>query len=334
MYNYRVSRPDAWSGRVDSTDNRQAFRLHQVVEIINLEQAEELEAHQDKMTAVNFAFIGFESDLGVRLNQGRPGAHEAPDMIRQKLASLPFKLEDTSMIDVGNVYATDDLDRAQQALGEITKDLMNRGYLPIILGGGHETALADYYGHWLNEEKHLGIVNIDAHFDNRPYQESGASSGTMFRQIYDITQSKDYPYTYFVLGIQDHGNTQELFNYADETGVEYYSTQEVISDQSGQISSALDSWLDKVDKVMLTVDMDVFNVAIAPGVSATQPFGLFPDHIQSYLDQVIQSGKVASLDVVEVSPANDQNNNQTAQLAATLIYYMMQSWQKAESAKK
>ena len=55
---------------------------------------------------------------------------------------------------------------------------------PIIFGGGHETAYGHYLGvrKYIGEDASLGIINIDAHFDLRPYDEQ-PSSGTMFKQI-------------------------------------------------------------------------------------------------------------------------------------------------------
>ena len=84
---------------------------------------------------------------------------------------------------------------------------------PIILGGGHETAYGHYLGvrNYIGKEAKLGIINIDAHFDLRPYNEQ-PSSGTMFRQILEQDENSSY----LVLGIQRYGNTQALFDKADE----------------------------------------------------------------------------------------------------------------------
>lgn len=37
---------------------------------------------------------------------------------------------------------------------------------------------------------------------NRPYQDYGPSSGTLFRQIADLNQNANLPFNYCVLGIQ------------------------------------------------------------------------------------------------------------------------------------
>ncbi|EKN66076.1 formimidoylglutamase [Schinkia azotoformans LMG 9581] len=49
--------------------------------------------------------------------------------------------------------------------------LLNKNIFPIILGGGHETFFGHYLGvrHHIGSEARLGIINMDAHFDMRPY---------------------------------------------------------------------------------------------------------------------------------------------------------------------
>jgi formiminoglutamase len=54
-------------------------------------------------------------------------------------------------------------------------------------------------------------------------------------------------------------------------------------------------------------------------VSAPQPFGLHPEIVLKLVKHVIQSGKVVSVDIAEVSPRFDEDN-QTAKLAAVTIY--------------
>ncbi|MDQ7861298.1 arginase family protein [Peribacillus frigoritolerans] len=55
-------------------------------------------------------------------------------------------------------------------------------------------------GNPLDQKARLGIINIDAHFDMRPY-ENETSSGTMFKQILDEDQSCGY----LCVGIQKQG---------------------------------------------------------------------------------------------------------------------------------
>src|SRR5262249_7250423 len=95
-------------------------------------------------------FIGFPHDEGVRRNGGRPGAAAAPNGIRSWLAQLSSWDAESSInlpscLDLGNVGRGMPLEAAQIALGQIVGAILGRGAIPIVLGGGHETA----YGHYL-----------------------------------------------------------------------------------------------------------------------------------------------------------------------------------------
>lgn len=300
---------DVWTGRTDHKENRSSFRYHQVVEEVDLDQ---WKASSDHICAI----LGFECEEGVRRNQGRLGAAKAPNAIRQALASLPWRMrEGKRIVDAGNVICNnEELEAAQKTLGNAVSNLLSKSAVPIILGGGHETL----YGHYLGVRKHigskasLGIINIDAHFDLRSY-ELQPSSGTMFRQI--LEQDKNS--RYFVLGIQRFGNTQELFDKADELGVRYILEEDMHEERMEDITSALREFIEQQDYVILTLCTDVINAAFAPGVSAPSPFGLTPMVVRTLVRAVTANEKTLSFDICEVNPAVDENGR-TAKLGAYL----------------
>ncbi|AYB38265.1 formimidoylglutamase [Brevibacillus laterosporus] len=300
---------DLWTGRIDHTERRSSFRYHQIVELIDLDR---LQTFKDNTCAI----IGFECEEGVRRNQGRLGAAKAPNAIRQALAGLPWKLEEGKrIIDVGNILCQNEkLEDAQKELGLAVSKIFSKSATPIILGGGHETL----YGHYLGVRKHigkdatLGIINIDAHFDLRSY-ENQPSSGTMFRQILENDKNSRY----FVLGIQRFGNTQELFDKADELGTQYIYEEDMTEERMDNIISALNEFIEKQDYVMLTLCTDVLNAAFAPGVSAPSPFGLTPMVVRTLIRRITAHKKTLSFDICEVNPVLDENGR-TVKLGAYL----------------
>lgn len=297
-----------WAGRTDHTENRTSFRYHQVVELVNLEVI-----CQSPNTC---AIIGFESEEGVRRNKGQLGAAKAPDALRSELAKLPWKFpENKRLVDVGNIqYMDTNLEKAQQQLGDTIANALEKKMTPIILGGGHETA----YGHYLGvrksigKEASLGIINIDAHFDLRSYDEQ-PSSGTMFKQILE----HDNMSSYFVVGIQRYGNTQELFDTADRLGVKYEYEENMHIGNMDKLTSDLEQFINQHDYVFLTLCTDVLNSAFAPGVSAPSPFGLDPSVVRSIIRTVTTHKKTLSFDISEVNPVLDENNR-TVKLGAYL----------------
>lgn len=300
---------ELWTGRTDHTERRSSFRYHQIVEITDLDT---LQAAKDRTVAI----IGFECEEGVRRNQGRLGAAQAPNAIRQALASLPWKVDEGKrMIDVGNIACqNDELEAAQEELGQAVAAIFSKSMTPIILGGGHETL----YGHYAGVRKHigkdasLGIINIDAHFDLRSY-EIQPSSGTMFRQILEHDKNSSY----FVLGIQRFGNTQELFDKADELGARFILEEDIDDARMDVIILQVNEFIEKHDHVMLTLCTDVLNAAFAPGVSAPSPFGLTPMVVRTLIRTVAAHKKTLSFDICEVNPVLDENGR-TVKLGAYL----------------
>ena len=317
---YYVSAMDCWTGRVDSEDDYDAFRWHQWVKPLDLN--EDNKPFKGKLA---FGIVGFCSEQGVQRNKGRVGTALAPDFIRRQMSNLPCSFsERVEIYDAGNVLCQEiSMEEGQRMLGEAVEKLLDLNLFPIVLGGGHETTFGHFQGQFNSIKKKgkkpdIGIVNFDAHFDLRPY-DNGSSSGSMFRQIYDICMEEGCKYGYLPLGIQQHSNTVSLFKKAKEIGVNYVLARTF---QYGSTASALE----KIDTFMydhkdayITICSDVFSSAFAPGVSATQSLGLDPEVVIPMIKHILRTRKVRGLDICEISPRFDQDNT-TANLGAVIIF--------------
>lgn len=288
-----------WTGRTDHESKWESFRYHQIMK----------DEHANSCT-----LIGFSSDEGVRRNNGRVGAADAPNALRAALANMAWRVpKGNHLVDSGNVICDGEkMEEAQRELGFVVKATLDNGSVPIILGGGHET----FYGHYLGARSHLGkgkklgIINIDAHFDLRPYDEQ-SSSGTMFRQIME----NDADAGYLVLGIQRYGNTESLFQQAEKLGCEYICEDEL--DERTQ-NEAIDSFILRHDAVIVTLCMDVICAASAPGVSAPSAFGLDPKVVRSIIRRTVNNSKTLSFDIAEVNPSLDIDSR-TVKLGAAFV---------------
>lgn len=296
---YQPPNPSLWEGRTDPV------RMHQCITCQSLEDI-------DQTPAV--AILGFCSDEGVRRNHGRQGAKAGPDAFRQALAPLATR-QHQPIIDVGNIVADQDLEAAQKALGDAVSWLIQHQKWPLVIGGGHETAWGHFQG--LGQQPFaadIAIVNLDAHFDLRREQQS--TSGTPFLQISEWCQSHDLPFQYYCYGIQPQANTQILFETANALKVEFKTAQEVMV--TG-LQSEIEKILQTHKSIYLTVCLDVFSAAFAPGVSAMSPVGLSPSDVFPVLQQLSASQQVVAMDIVELAPNLDKDN-MTAKLAAILFH--------------
>jgi formiminoglutamase len=269
---------------------------------------------------LGIALLGFCSDEGVRRNLGRTGAVNGPGAIRKELCNLPcWFTNDLKLFDAGDIHCPDgDLEHSQAALASVIETLLALGLFPIVLGGGHETAYAHFHGLRAYHGQAPAIVNFDAHFDLRPYPQGG-TSGTMFRQIADDCAAAGEPFDYLCVGVQRYGNTVDLFKTSERLGVQHLLAKDLAEMPLQEAQMILWDFASSREHLYVTICIDVFSSAFAPGVSATQPLGLDPERAFQLLRHLFQTRKVRGFDVCEVSPRFDQDSV-TASLAKVLVF--------------
>lgn len=324
--NYKPGNKKDWSGRIDSETNYAAFRWHQWVEPIDLNDESLYDNPLDE--GLGFAILGFESDCGIDLNKGRVGASRGPKEIRSAMANLPCIFEKSVRIfDAGNITPDcSELSRGQESLGHAVDKILSLNLFPILVGGGHEIAFGHYQGIFehLNaakEKPNIGVINFDAHFDFRPYDKKG-SSGTMFRQIKDLNEDNDMKFSYLTLGIQRHGNTNDLFDFAKKSDTKFILARDMTDRDSYTMFEKIGDFMKGKDHIYMTICADVFSSSFAPGVSSPQPLGIHPEIVIKLMRYILSTEKVISFDIAEVSPRFDHDNT-TASLAAVLIFALV-----------
>ncbi|MEM8895659.1 MAG: formimidoylglutamase [Bacteroidota bacterium] len=315
---YQPPQKNQWSGRTDPLDGEDGNRWHHIVNLIDLS----LGSPTRQTAKQNVVVLGFCCDEGVRRNSGRVGAKKGPSAIRQALSNLAvhFENEELTLWDAGDVICQgQNMEAAQEMLGLKVCKLLEAGFRPIVLGGGHEVAFGHYLGidqYAKAREEKVGIINIDAHFDLRRYDKQG-SSGTPFLQISGLLNDREH-FHYLPIGISELSNTKALFKTAEQLGVQYITDQRFNESSFNKIIEEIDGFINQCDSVYLTIDMDAFNAGESPGVSAPSPNGIDKNKTIQLLKCIITSGKVISMDIAEVNPELDLDNR-TAKLAAYFV---------------
>ena len=296
-----------WNGRNDGENSLQQRIFQKVV----------LEKNFDNIKANDFVLQGFAVDEGVKRNKGRIGAKDAPDIIRKNMSNFPVVNSALNLLDFGNFFCEDaHLETVQENLASSVSEILKRKGKSIVLGGGHEVTFAHYSGiKKAFPNKKVGIINIDAHFDNRkPEDGVGASSGTGFWQI-----AQEGKINSLHIGIQKNSNTLQLFDTAHQYGMKYILADELFFGNLPSIYERIDELSEQIDVLYLTICMDVFNVSIAPGVSALAYNGIYADAtFMHFFRHILKNEKLLALDVAEVNPTYDIQYR-TARLAASLV---------------
>ena len=327
-----------WQGRTDPEDGELGLRWHQKVQ------------PADQANEGGIMLLGFACDAGVARNKGRTGAYGAPVAIRKALANLAW--HHTGQVYDGGDISCDDgnLELAQYRLGEDVCRALRQKHKVIVFGGGHEVAWGTFQGigNYLLQKQHtvdlkaptltgepaqptpvVGIINFDAHFDlrNPPagQQSEIGSSGTPFHQAARFCQLHNWPFKYACLGLSRASNTQALYDKANQLGVLYKDDTELTVPHIETTIAELQAFIDQCDHLYLTIDLDVFPAAVAPGVSAPAARGVPLDIIELLLAPILTAknkegeSKILVADLAEYNPRFDIDN-QTARLAARLAW--------------
>jgi formiminoglutamase len=311
---YLAPDPTQWRGRADTPPDSCFF---QAVHMLNLLEDPPVEAIRP-----TFAIVGFRCDEGIRRNHGRIGAAEGPTAIRHALARLPLQKKTADCFDAGNIICTDgDLEASQHALGEVIAILLQQKINPIVLGGGHELAWGHYQGiTQVFPKKNLGIINFGSHFNMRAkLPNNQGTSGSAFLQIAEAHKAESRRFDYNCIGIQHAANIGQLHQTAKRHDVKIIWADELHQGQLEKVVDFIDRIIDQNEIIYLSLCMDVFSAAFAPGVSAIQVLGVSPWHIIPLIRQVAASGKIICYDIAEMSPRYDFDHH-TSKLAANLIY--------------
>ena len=303
--------PYHWQGRVDAEDGEDGLRWHQRVQPFG-------------RGSPGTCLLGFASDCGVALNQGRVGAAEGPTALRRALANLAAHGKQ-ALYDAGDIQADTDLAAAQLAYAQAAADILAQGHFVIGLGGGHEIGWASFEAarQFLAQSdpgQRLGILNFDAHFDlRRPAPH--ASSGTPFLQAAEWCRQHGMPFDYACIGISEAANTRALFKTAADLGVEFLRDRDCDLPAAERLITQL---VERVEALYVTICLDALPAAVAPGVSAPAALGISPAFVIDCLHTTARlcasSGCQWLLaDIAELNPNHDPDGR-TARTAARLVW--------------
>ena len=295
-------------------NDRNDIRIGEIIHFVNFEVPE--------IQPGDICLIGFPEDRGVVRNHGREGSKEAPDAVKQAFYKLPasnaqfgISFQNHRILDLGNIDIGNSLTEAQNRLGRTVAFVLHHDAIPIVIGGGHETAYGHFLG-YVEVRKEVSIINLDAHLDLRSIPSDGiGTSGTPFREIFEHPSGLIDKYS--VLGAQPNSNSETYVEYAKDQKVSI----EWLTDFNTHLKEyEISDFIKPSDEnIYLTIDIDGFRSGDAPGTSAAQPFGFKAEDILPLVFKMAKNTKVTSFDLCEINPKYDRDN-QTAKLGAHLIY--------------
>lgn len=286
--------------------------------------------------------LGVPIDFGA----GRRGVDMGPSAIRyaglaEQLAGTGLKVNDrgncpvpileTCQIQEPSLkYLDCIIPVCRRVMGETARSV-DRGHLPLTLGGDHSLALGSIRGAARN--RRVGVLWIDAHadFNTASTTPSGNIHGMPLAALCGLgdprlvnldfnTQAQATkvldPQTVAIIGARDidPGEKQLL----RENQVNVYTMHDI--DRQGMaavMEAAISRASNGTEGIYLSLDLDVLDPLFAPGVGTPVSGGLNYREAHLACELIAESGLLLGMDLVEVNPILDTHNH-TAAMAVEL----------------
>jgi len=208
---------------------------------------------------------------------------------------------------------------------------LDEGRMPILLGGDHCLGLGSITAvarHCRKTGKQLRVLWLDAHADFNTHQvtPSGNVHGMPVACLCGLgpdaltklggESPAMRPDEIRQIGIRsvDEGEKRLVQEY----GLDVYDMRYI--DEIG-MKRVMEEALEGVDEnthLHVSFDVDFLDPSIAPGVGTTVPGGPNYREAQLVMEMIADTGRMASLDIVELNPIIDKRNR-TARLAVDLV---------------
>ena len=293
------------------------LRLGNKVQSIDLET--------ETAPAGSILVLGYPDDEGIHINAGRLGAAQAPNRIRQYFYKTTwlknFEQKNWKLLDAGDLNTEQKTQLEKHSTAEILAErAFASGAFVFSLGGGHDYAFNDANG-FLKQHAHgkFGnpiVINFDAHLDVRD-DKNGFNSGSAFYRM--INRFNPDTFEFFEVGIQTQCNSSYHLEWA-KTKRAHLITLEETTQFLNDLKNH-DSFRSR-KSIWLSLDIDVFSYALAPGCSQSWATGLNLDAFLKSLDFLFANHNIAGIGIYEVSPPLD-NDNHTSKLAAQVMHQCM-----------
>src|SRR5262245_6142263 len=293
------------------------------------------------MTTVHI--IGVPLDLG----GNRRGVDMGPSAFRiaglgDRLAALGYTITDKGDLaapipetqkqrDERKKYIND-IAKVCQKLYQTSLASLHDGAMPIVLGGDHSLGAGSVAAaaEWAKRTRNLpiGLLWVDAHGDmNTPATSlSGNVHGMPLAALLGPEPAelskigtfspKVLPAHTVLVGIRNLDDREKVS--VRDSGVHVFTMKDI--DRQG-IASIIEQAVNLAGNgtagIHVSFDIDVCDPGIAPGVGTPVKGGLDYREAHTLMEIVADSGRLTSLDLVEVNPTLDVRNT-TAQLGAEL----------------
>jgi arginase len=295
------------------------------------------------MQQSHIAVIGAPLDLG----QDRRGVDMGPSALRvanlyRRVAALGYQVHDYGNVPVDQPESLPagpetakylpQIAATCRRLARMVEHALGRGEMPLVLGGDHSVAVGTMAGvsrHFRRQKQRVGLLWVDAHADmNTPETSPSGNVHGMplaccvglgppeLAELMGAAPMVD-PRNVAIIGLRNVDMMEKP--HVRGSGVRAFTMRHI--DERGLravMEEAIKIACDGAAGYHLSLDMDFVDPRDAPGVGTPVRGGATYREAHLAMEMICDSGRMLSLELVEVNPVIDEVNR-TADLGVELI---------------
>jgi hypothetical protein len=248
--------------------------------------------------------------IGVLENRGNPKAFEEVNLnaIRKELYSLFPGNWQSSIADLGDIYAGNSLEDTYFALQKVVAKLIRKGIIPIIIGGSQDLTYPLYRA-YDSLEQMVNLVAIDSKFDFGK-QEDGITADSYLSKI--VLDEPNNLFNYCNIGYQTYFNSQEEIDLIEKLYFDAYRLGEIANNIA--ISEPVFR-----DADIVCIDLTAVKSSDSGNLINFIPNGFNGKEICSLARYAGISDKVSSFGIF-----NHHNTKEEAVLIAQVVWYFVE----------
>jgi len=276
----------------------------------------------------------------------RRGTAAGPDRIRALSAMLPptsesgISLRGRSIRDLGDVSPPAELSAPigewpvghEPAVRSFHQELTQRFDaaseigIPLAIGGDHSISVPLISRAVQRTDGPCGLIWLDAHPDLcHTYSGSCYSHACVLRRV--LETSGLLPDLVVMLGLRSF-ETEEL-EYIDRNRLIYHTARALSGRPPCDVAIEVNTLFSQLP-VYLSIDIDVFDPAFAPGTGIPDAGGLSSRWVLDFLAN-FRPARLLGVDIVEVAPSLDAPSDPTSLLALKLILELLDTMPRRRS---
>lgn len=247
-------------------------------------------------------------EASTQYGRGETGYYDL-DCKVQRLAA-PFRIVDCGDAEVLH----SDFDYTFGHVEKSVRKILRKGAVPAVLGGDHSISIP--VGRALEElGQEVCVIQFDAHLDwTKSVGPLKTGNGSPMRRMSEMAHIGPMAQ----IGLRGIGSGRD----SDFADAERYGSVIISAREAERIGvEGVLERIPRAENYYFTVDIDGFDISIAPGVASPLPGGLLYNQVCDIMSGIAKMGRIAAVDLVEVAPAYDPSGI-TVRLAALTLNHV------------